>query len=120
MHLATQTYIKPLCCLHHPVLDLGDSLPKPYHLRVSLGGIASKTLTAGVSYWGPHRRSCDELTNFSTVPAEGTTFIFGSWICIDDGVGGFSSHLANSREPEAPMSTPCSGIDNLVEHLSDI
>jgi hypothetical protein len=54
------------------------------------------------------------------VPAEGTTFIFGSWICIDDGIGGFSSHLANSREPEAPMSTPSSGIDNFVEHLRDI
>ena len=34
---------------------------------------------------------------FSTmVPSKGTTFIFGSWICIANGSGGFDSHLTNS------------------------
>jgi hypothetical protein len=35
---------------------------------------------------------------------EGTTFIFGSWICIANGLGGLNSHLTDSRKPEA--STP--------------
>ena len=34
---------------------------------------------------------------------EGTTLVFGSWACIADGSGGFSSHLItpNSSEPKA-------------------
>jgi hypothetical protein len=27
---------------------------------------------------------------------EGATFVFGSWLCITDGVGGFSNYLAYS------------------------
>jgi hypothetical protein len=34
---------------------------------------------------------------------EGTIFIFGSWIYITNGSGGFNSHLANSRELEIPV-----------------
>jgi hypothetical protein len=41
----------------------------------------------------------------STVLNEGTTFIFGSWICVANGLGGFNSHLTNSKEPEASPST---------------
>ena len=32
----------------------------------------------------------------------GTTFVFGSWVCVANGSGGFDSQLANPREPEAP------------------
>jgi hypothetical protein len=28
----------------------------------------------------------------STMLDEGTTFVFGSWICIANGLGGFNSH----------------------------
>jgi hypothetical protein len=37
----------------------------------------------------------------STMLDEHTTFIFGSWICITNGSGGFNGHLADSRKPEA-------------------
>ena len=30
-----------------------------------------------------------------TVPDRGTTFFFGSWVCIANGSGSFDSHLAN-------------------------
>ena len=34
---------------------------------------------------------------FSTMaPPQGATFIFGSWVCIANGSGGFDSHLINS------------------------
>ena len=34
---------------------------------------------------------------FSTMaPPQGATFIFGSWVCVTNGSGGFDSHLTNS------------------------
>ena len=30
------------------------------------------------------------------VPPQGDTFVFGSWVCIANGSGGFDSHLTNS------------------------
>jgi hypothetical protein len=58
------------------------------------------------------------LFNFtSTVLDEGTTFIFGSWICVVDGLGGFNSHLANSKEPEASPSTSSSDLDDFIDNL---
>jgi len=32
----------------------------------------------------------------------GTTFIFGSWVCITNGSGGFSSHLINPTNTKTP------------------
>lgn len=40
---------------------------------------------------------------------QGTTLVFGSWICIASGTGGFDSHLADSRKPEAPASSKLDG-----------
>jgi hypothetical protein len=40
------------------------------------------------------------LSFTSTVLDEGTTFFFGSWICIANGLGGFNSHPVDSRKPE--------------------
>ena len=34
---------------------------------------------------------------FSTMaPPQGATFVFGSWVCVANGSGGFDSHLTNS------------------------
>ena len=34
---------------------------------------------------------------FSTMaPPQGATFIFGLWVCVANGSGGFDSHLTNS------------------------
>ena len=32
---------------------------------------------------------------------EGTTFVFGSWACMADGMGGFSSHLVMPNSPKS-------------------
>ena len=32
----------------------------------------------------------------------GTTFVLGSWVCIADGSGGFSSHLINPTSMKTP------------------
>ena len=42
---------------------------------------------------------------FSTMtPPRGATFIFGSWVCVANGSGGFNSHLTNSPTPKIPTS----------------
>jgi hypothetical protein len=59
--------------------------------------------------------------NFTnTMLDEGTTFIFGSWICIANGLGGFNSHLANSKESEASSSTPSCDLDEFIDNLDDL
>ena len=42
---------------------------------------------------------------FSTMtPPRGATFIFGSWVCIANGSGGFDSHLADLPTLKATSS----------------
>jgi hypothetical protein len=40
----------------------------------------------------------------TTVPPQGATFIFGSWVCVANGSGGFDSHLVNSPTLKISMS----------------
>ena len=40
----------------------------------------------------------------TTVPPQGATFIFGSWVCVANGSGGFDSHLTNSPTLKISMS----------------
>ena len=58
----------------------------------------------------------------------GTTFIFGSWVCIANGSGGFSTHLidpANMKTPRreqlgevTPAEILLPGIAKEIENLS--
>jgi len=42
---------------------------------------------------------------FSTMtPPRGVTFIFGSWVCVANGSGGFDSHLTNFPAPKITTS----------------
>ena len=56
-----------------------------------------------------------------TMPGEGTIFIFGSWVCVADTQGGFSSHLGDFAHPEIiqPSVTNSSArISNQMRMLS--
>jgi hypothetical protein len=68
----------------------------------------------------PPENSMASFNFTSVVLDEGTTFIFGSWICVANGLGGFNSHLANSKEPEASSSTPSSDLDKFIDNLDDM
>ena len=37
-------------------------------------------------------------------PPQGATFVFGSWVCVANGSGGFDSHLTNSPMLKNPTS----------------
>jgi hypothetical protein len=56
----------------------------------------------------------------SVVLGEGTTLIFGSWICIANGSGGFNNHLANSRESETPTATQRGDLDEFIDNLDEM
>jgi hypothetical protein len=60
------------------------------------------------------------LSFISNMLDEGTTFIFGSWICIANGLGGFNSHLIDSRKPEASATTPHSNLDSFNDDLDEL
>jgi hypothetical protein len=59
----------------------------------------------GVLIKHPPENSMALFSFTSTVLDEGTTFIFGSCICIANGSGGFNGHLANSRKLEASTAS---------------
>ena len=60
------------------------------------------------------------IINSTTMLKECTTFIFGSCICISNGHGGFNSHLANPREPEASVPISINDVDNLANNFGEI
>jgi hypothetical protein len=62
----------------------------------------------------PPENSMTSLSFTSIVLDEGTTFIFGFWICIANGLVGFNSHLVDSSKPEASTSTRSSNLDELL------
>jgi hypothetical protein len=51
---------------------------------------------------------------------EDTTFIFNSWICIASSMGGFNSHLVDSRKLEASTPTRHSDLDEFIDNLDKL
>jgi hypothetical protein len=68
----------------------------------------------------PPENSMASFNFTSPVLDKGTTFIFGSWICVANGLGNFNSHLANSREPDASSSTRSSNLDEFIDNLDEL
>ena len=50
----------------------------------------------------------------------GTTFVFGSWVCIANGSGGFSSHLINPASMKAPRREQLGEITSVEILLPEI
>jgi hypothetical protein len=55
----------------------------------------------------------------SSVSSQGTTFVFGSWVCIVDGVGSFSRFLVDMK-PKTSMAGPSSDLDKFIDDLDDL
>jgi hypothetical protein len=94
--------------LHLRVSDLGDTPPTIYHL----GGILrwawrlnTDSSAPGRFIEHPPENSMASFDFTNDVLVESTTFFFGSWICVTNGLSGFNSHLANSRDPEKFAAT---------------
>jgi hypothetical protein len=68
----------------------------------------------------PPKNSMASFSFTITVLDKGTTLVFGSWICIANGSGGFNVHLANSRKPEPSTPNRCSNLDKFVNNLDEL
>ena len=54
---------------------------------------------------------------FSTVaPPQGTTFVFGSWVCVANGSDGFDSHLTNPPKLKATTSESSNKLARSSDH----
>jgi hypothetical protein len=60
------------------------------------------------------------LSFTSTVLDEGTILIFGSWICVANGLSGFNSHLVDSKKPEASTPTRHNDLDEFIDNLNKL
>jgi hypothetical protein len=74
----------------------------------------------GVFIEHPSESSMAFFDFISAMLDEGTTFAFGSWICIAIGSGGFNSHLADSSKPEASAVARGSNLDEFVNNLDEL
>jgi hypothetical protein len=59
-----------------------------------------------------------------SVPSQGTTFVFGSWVFIADGAGNFRRFLVDMKpkisaaDPRSDLDKFIDGLDNLSTHAS--
>jgi hypothetical protein len=74
----------------------------------------------GVFIEHPLENSMVSLSFTSSVLDEGATFIFSSWICVVNGLGGFNSHLIDSRKPEVSAATRRSNLDSFINNLDEL
>jgi hypothetical protein len=54
-----------------------------------------------------------------SVPTQGTTFIFGSWVYVADGAGSFCRFLVDLK-PKTPTAGSHSDLDKFVDDLDDL
>jgi hypothetical protein len=54
-----------------------------------------------------------------SVHSQGTTFVFGSWVCIADGAGNFHRFLVYMK-PKTSAAGPHSDLDKFVDGLDDL
>ncbi|RLN03008.1 hypothetical protein C2845_PM13G02960 [Panicum miliaceum] len=73
----------------------------------------------GVFIKDPLENSMVTFNFTSVVPPMGTTFIFGSWVRISDGIGDFRRHLVDDKL-EARAATPSNTLNDFVDNLDDI
>ena len=76
-------------------------------LRVSLSRLGGKHRQLARQVGDSVSSSASSMATFSfstMTPPRGATFIFGSWVCVANGSGGFDSHLTNSPTPKSSTS----------------
>ena len=67
-------------------------------LRVSLSRLGGKHRQLACQVGDPASSSASSMATFAfsiMAPPQGATFVFGSWVCVANGSGGFDSHLTN-------------------------
>jgi hypothetical protein len=109
--------------LHLRVLDLGVSSPKLTTLDIPLGGQLVKhrqlACKVGERVEDPSANSVASFQFTRLVPSQGTTFVFGTWVCVVDGSGSFHRFLIDMK-PKTPAAGSHSDLDKFVDDLDDL
>jgi hypothetical protein len=109
--------------LHLRVPDLGVSSPKFTTLGIPFGGQPVKhrqlARQVGVRVEDAPANSMASFQFIRSVPSQGTTFIFGSWVCIIDGAGSFRRFLVDMKL-KTPAADPRGDLDKLVDDLDNL
>jgi hypothetical protein len=100
-----------------------SSHPKLTTLGISLGGQPVKhrqlARQVGERVEDPPESSISSFKFIRSVPSQGTTFVFGSWVCIADGVGNFRRFLVDMR-PKTSAADSRSDLDKFVDGLDNL
>jgi hypothetical protein len=92
-------------------------------LGISLGGQPVKyrqlVRQVGERVKDPPASSMASFQFTTSVPSLGTTFVFGSWVCIADGTGSFRRFLVDIK-PKTPAVGPRSDLAKFVDDLDDL
>jgi hypothetical protein len=67
----------------------------------------------------PPASSMASFNFIRSVPSQGTTSVFGSWVCIADGVGNFRRFLVDMR-PKTFAADLRSDLDNFIDELDNL
>jgi hypothetical protein len=97
--------------------------PKLTTLGISHGGqpVKNRQLArqVGERVEDPPASSMASFSFIRSVPSQGTTFVFGSWVCIADGAGNFWRFLIDVK-PKTFAADPRSGLDKFVDKLDNL
>jgi hypothetical protein len=97
--------------------------PKPTTLGISLGGQPVKHRQLARQVGGrvedPLASSMATFKFSRSVPSQGTTFIFGSSVCIADGVGNFQQFLVDMK-PKTSAADLRSDLDKFINDLDNL
>jgi hypothetical protein len=92
-------------------------------LGISLGGQPVKhrqlARQVGKRVEDPPASSMATFRFSRSVPSQGTTFVFGSWVCITDGVGNFRRFLVDMK-PKILVADLRGDLDKFVDDLDDL
>jgi hypothetical protein len=64
-----------------------------------------------------HRQLARAFT--SAVLDDGTTFIFSSWVYVDDGAGSIRRHLVNGMKLETSVASQRSSLNEFIDNLHE-
>jgi hypothetical protein len=73
----------------------------------------------GVRIEDPPVNSMASFKFTSAVPPQGTTFVFGSWVCVADGVGNFHRFIIDMKLKTQAVSFH-SDLDEFVDNLDNL
>jgi hypothetical protein len=92
-------------------------------LGISIGGQPEKNRQlarqVGERIEDPPANSMASFQFTRSVPSQGTTFVFGSWVCIADGEGDFRRFLIDMK-PKTHTAFSQSDLDKFIDDLDDL